>query len=114
MAHIVEAIVKQGRLIFAIALIAFGVQYFVWARSAGPAFPVIPFVPAIPWLAYFTGAALLAAGICIAANIRARVAAILFGILFLLCDISGGSWIIAWRATQRRSQNKIGSQIHPC
>ncbi len=82
-----EIIVKQGRLIFAIALIAFGVQYFVWARSAGPMFPVIPFVPAIPWLAYLTGTALLTAGFCIPANIRARLVAILFGILFLLCDI---------------------------
>ncbi len=86
--QIMEKIVKQGRIIFAIAIFAFGVQHFVWARSAGPTVPIIPFVPAIPWLAYLTGVALLAAGLCIASNIRARLAEMLLGTMFLLCDLS--------------------------
>ena len=85
--RLIEPIVKQGRLIFSIAIIALGVEHFIWARYSGATVPIIPFVPATPWLAYLTGAVLLAAGFCIAANIRARLAAILFGILFLLCDI---------------------------
>lgn len=47
---------------------------------------VIPWVPAYQWLGYLTGLVLIAAGLCIAANVKARPpAAILLGILFLLC-----------------------------
>ena len=83
--HIIEPIVKQGRLIFSIAIIALGVEHFIWARYAGATVPIIPFVPPFPWLAYLTGIALIAAGLCIAANIRPRLAAILLGALFLVC-----------------------------
>ena len=82
-----EMIVKQGRYLFAVSIAAFGIENLVCARSSDPFLPVIPWVPSHWWLAYLTGIALLAASVCITANIRARVAAVLLGVLFLLCDL---------------------------
>ena len=72
---------------FAISIAAFGIENLVCANSSDPFLPVIPWVPSYWLLAYLTGIALIAASVCIAANIRARVAALLLGKLFLLCDL---------------------------
>ncbi len=80
-----ETVVKQGRYLFAVAIIAFGVLHFVFARYGEPTTPIIPFVPGYPWLAYLTGGVLLAAGLFIAANFRPLAAALVLGMLFLLC-----------------------------
>jgi uncharacterized membrane protein YphA (DoxX/SURF4 family) len=87
-----EKIVKQGKLLFAVAVAALGAENLicaylsqpVFAKSA-PAIPVLPFVPAVPLLAYLVGLVLLAAGLSIAANIRPQFAAMLLGLFFLLC-----------------------------
>jgi len=80
-----DIILKQGRLLFAIAIMVFGVLNVICAHFQQASLQVIPWVPGNQFLAYFTGIALLAAGLSIAANFRARLAAILMGILFLLC-----------------------------
>ena len=82
-----EIIVKQGRYLFAISIAAFGVENLICAHSSDSFLPVIPWVPSYSWLAYFTGVALIAASVCIATKIRARVAALVLGVLFLLCDL---------------------------
>jgi hypothetical protein len=79
-------LVDRGRIVFAIAIAAFGIENLVCAHSSGPFLPVIPWVPSYPWLAYLTGLALLAAAICIATHFHERFTAILLGALFLLCD----------------------------
>ena len=85
-------IVKQGRIVFAIAIMAIGVQHLLcgWFRlfdtrnfPGETPFAVIPWVPAYPWLAYLTGIVLLIAGFCLIANIRPPTRARLLGILFL-------------------------------
>jgi hypothetical protein len=89
-----EKIVKQGKLLFGVAVAALGAENLicahvsqpVFAKSA-PAIPVLPFVPAIPLLAYLVGLVLLAAGLSIAANIPLRFAAILLGFFLLLCAL---------------------------
>lgn len=80
-----EKIVTSGRLLFAVSITAFGAENLICARFGQPVMPVMPFVPGNPFLAYFVGVALLAAGLSLAANKRARLSAILLGILFLLC-----------------------------
>ena len=82
-----DIVLKQGRLLLAIAIAEFGIENLVCSRTADPSLPVIPFLPSDPWLAHLTGSALLAAAICIAFNIGARLAATLLGILFLLFDL---------------------------
>ena len=80
-------IVDQGRLLFAIAIAAFGVENLTCAHSSGANLPVIPWVPGHAWLAYLTGVLLLAAAICIAARFKERLTAILLGFFFLLCAL---------------------------
>jgi len=82
-----ETIVKQGRYLFAISIAVFGIENLICAHSSDPFLPVIPWVPSYPWLGYLTGIALIGASVCISANTRARVAALLLGIFFLLCDL---------------------------
>jgi uncharacterized membrane protein YphA (DoxX/SURF4 family) len=84
----IDMILKQGRLIFSFAIAAFGVENLVCAHYAQTMLPVIPWVPGIPLLGYLTGVLLLAAGVCIAANWKARPAALLLGIFFLVCVIA--------------------------
>jgi uncharacterized membrane protein YphA (DoxX/SURF4 family) len=80
-----NAIAKQGRYIFAIAIIAFGALQIIFAHHIAPVPQIIPWLPQIPWLAYLAGAVFLATGICIVANIRARLAAMALGTVFLGC-----------------------------
>ena len=78
-----EKIIQQGRLLFGIAIAASGVEGVICAHL-GLTVRGVPWFPSNPFLAYLTGIALLLAGLCIVANVRARVVAILLGILFLL------------------------------
>jgi len=86
--------IKQGRLLFAIAIAAIGAENLICAHVSQPVFannppavPVLPFVPTIPSLVYFVGMALLAAGVCLAAKIQPRFAAHLLGLFFLSWDL---------------------------
>jgi hypothetical protein len=87
MAHSIDHIVKQGRWLFAIAILAFGAENLIVARFGQAVVPVIPWATR-PIFAYLIGAALLAAGLSIAANLQPRLAAILLGILFLICLVA--------------------------
>ena len=89
-----ENIVKQGRLVFAVAIIAFGVENLLCARygvsspkvfSGHTVLSVIPWVPAQAWLGYLTGLFLILAGLSVIANAKARLAATALGVFFLLC-----------------------------
>jgi len=83
-------------MIFGVAIVALGGEHLVCANMAAQPFPaqfhaivipVIPWIPAHPWLAYVTGAALLVAGLSILINVQARAGALVFGGLFLGCDL---------------------------
>lgn len=74
-----------GRILFAIPILVFGIQYFVYGRFQGGLPPVPPWAPGGAVLAYLTGAILIAAGISLAINIQARLSVTLLGIFFFLC-----------------------------
>jgi len=82
---------RLGRVLLGIAFVAFGVQYFIYGRFAGGLPPAPPWTPGAPATAYVLGALLIAAGATIAAsatiavNAKARLFAILLGILVFLC-----------------------------
>jgi uncharacterized membrane protein YphA (DoxX/SURF4 family) len=80
-----NVIAKLGRCIFAAAIIAFGVIQIIFAHRIFPVAQIIPWLPQIPWLEYLAGAVFLVTGACIAANIRARLAAMALGMAFLVC-----------------------------
>lgn len=82
-----DKVLAQGRPIFAAAIMALGIEHLVCAQVTGRSLPVIPWVPAYPALGYLVGAGLIAAGICIVANIQARRAAALLGVFFLVSSV---------------------------
>jgi uncharacterized membrane protein len=71
-----------GRYIYAFCMIIFGVQHFMYAQYI--AFLIPNWMPAHLFLAYFTGTALIAAGVAIAVHIFSRLASILLGLMFFL------------------------------
>jgi uncharacterized membrane protein YphA (DoxX/SURF4 family)/uncharacterized membrane protein len=81
---ILDPLAKNGRLIFALAMMLFGIQHLAFVISAGKMGLGGEWTPSPPVAAFFTGALLFIAGICIAANRYARLAAILLAILFII------------------------------
>ena len=77
-------LLKAGRRIFAIAMMLFGVEFFIFAKSiAGP-------LPGPPWargglsLAWFSCAGFIVCGVSLATGMMARWAAMLLGAAVLL------------------------------
>jgi uncharacterized membrane protein YphA (DoxX/SURF4 family) len=73
---------KLGRLLFAIPLVVFGVQHFLYARFIATLIP--SWIPGHLFWAYFVGVAFVAAALSISSQIKPRLAATWLGIMFLL------------------------------
>lgn len=84
-----EKLATTGRFIFGASMVVFGAQHFMYGQF------IAMLVPSwLPWhifWTYFFGVALIAAGISIVTGIRARLAAILLGVMFL-------SWVVVLHA----------------
>jgi len=78
----VERLTRKGRIVFGLAIAALGVVNFCCAHFR-LAMSGVPWAPVNSFLCYLTGAALVAAGLCIAANFKSRLVATLLGYLFL-------------------------------
>ena len=78
-----KTIIKQGQLVFGVAIAAFGVEGLTCV-PLGLKVRGVPWFPANQFLAYLTAIALLAGGLCIVVNFRVRLTATLLAILFLL------------------------------
>jgi uncharacterized membrane protein len=100
-----------GRLFFAIAMIAFGVQHVVYGDFVTRIVPPLPeWIPGRRAWAYLVGLVLVAAGGCIILRIRARSAALVLGVIALLSFVllyvpalvtkprNGGLWTNAFKA----------------
>jgi uncharacterized membrane protein len=74
--------ITAGRILFAIALVVFGIQHFQYARFIATLVP--SWIPGHLFWAYFVGVAFFAAAFSIAAQTKGRLAATLLGIMFLL------------------------------
>jgi uncharacterized membrane protein YphA (DoxX/SURF4 family) len=97
-----ETVIRQGRILFAIAIIAFGAENLICARFGQPVVPVLPWVPGNPWLGDLMGSVLLVLGLSIVANFRTRLAATLLGVLLLL------SVLILWISRVAASPLDLG------
>jgi hypothetical protein len=74
-----ERLVRTAQVVFALALIPLGLAHFVYLQMTAPLIPAW-----IPWhtgLAYFTGAAMIAAGLAIIVRIYAKLAATLVAVM---------------------------------
>jgi uncharacterized membrane protein len=80
-----NGLLRIGRYIFAIPIIAFGIQCLLYGRFVGGLPPVPPWAPGGAVGAYVVGVFLIASGISIVITRKARGAALLLGSVFLLC-----------------------------
>jgi uncharacterized membrane protein len=73
---------RLGVVLFAITIISFGADHFIYAKEASDYIP--SWVPIHLFWMYFCGLALLASGIAILLNIKSRLAAALLGAMILI------------------------------
>ena len=71
-----------GRALFAISMIVFGAQHFMYAAFIATLIPA--WIPLHLFFVYFTGTGFIAAGLCIATGILAPLASACLGLMFLL------------------------------
>jgi uncharacterized membrane protein len=81
--------IAPGRYAFAISLLVFGIQHFVYSEYVSSVIP--SWIPGHLFWAYLTGVAHIAAGLSIATKVKGRLAAMLlalmFGLWFLVLHI---------------------------
>jgi uncharacterized membrane protein YphA (DoxX/SURF4 family) len=77
-----------GRVFFAIPIVVFGVQYLTYGRFVRGLPPVPPWAPGGAAAAYLTGALLVAAGVCILANVQVRLSAAVLGTFCFVCAVA--------------------------
>ena len=75
-------LVGAGRLVFGLPLAVYGIQHFMYAPFVVLAEPA--WMPGKLFWAYFTGVAFIAASVAIVFRTKARLAASLLGLMFLL------------------------------
>ena|SRR6516162_2795820 len=72
---------QLGRILYGLAMMAFGVQHFLFARTGAGVGP--PWFPGRPLRAYLAGAIIFLAGLAITMEKSVRIAAFLLGALLL-------------------------------
>jgi uncharacterized membrane protein len=97
-----EKITRQGQLLFAMAVTAFGALHLIWARFGEAVVPVVPWIPGKPLLAYLLGIIFLIAGLNLAANLRPQQTSLLLGIVFLI------SVLVLWAPKVAASPFDVG------
>jgi uncharacterized membrane protein YhaH (DUF805 family) len=92
--RLTAALFVAGRAIFALAIIAIGIETWVCARTVShplgrgyEALNLIPWLPAIPWLAYLAGAIWMICGAAFFSKNAAGRAAMVLGVLFIVCSL---------------------------
>jgi uncharacterized membrane protein len=96
--RVTDALLSSGRVVFALAIIALGIETSVCAQKAMflysqgsdlrfKVIPVLPFLPAIPGLAYISGPIFAACGVGLLSKRTLRTAAMPLGSLLLLCTL---------------------------
>lgn len=81
--------IAPGRYAFAISLVVFGIQHFIYYDYVSSVIP--SWIPGHLFWAYLTGVSHIAAGLSIATKVKARLAAtllvLMFGLWFLLLHL---------------------------
>jgi uncharacterized membrane protein len=74
-----------GRLLFAVGMAVFGIQYLLYGRFVGGLAPVPPWIPGGAIGSYVVGIVLVIAAVAIVARWHAKFFALLLGSFFLFC-----------------------------
>ena len=96
-----DRLAQVGRCVFALSMAMFGAQHFKFATFIATLVP--SWIPGHLFWAYFTGAAMLAAAVAIAATRYAHLAAASLGIMFLL-------WVLLLHAPRVATQIQKGDE----
>lgn len=84
--NLFDRVIRQGQLLFGVAITAFGAEHLVCARFGQSVVPVIPWVPGNhPWYAYLVGIGLLVAGFNIETKIRSHIASAAIAVFLFGC-----------------------------
>jgi uncharacterized membrane protein len=92
---------EWGRVFFALTLVVFGVQHFLYATFIATL--ITAWIPGHLFWAYFVGVAFIAAALSIATKIYGRLAATLLGTMFLL-------WVIVLHAPRVLHSPRNGNE----
>jgi uncharacterized membrane protein len=79
-----DGLLKVGRLFFAVALVFFGVEHFIYVGGLKGPIPGPPWIPGTHAVAVLAGAVLIAVAVCIVTEKLARLAAAFLGAALLL------------------------------
>jgi uncharacterized membrane protein len=93
---------KIGLHLFAVSLVIFGAQHFMYAPFIATLIPA--WIPAHFFWVYFTGIGFIATALAIITGIQARLGATLLGIMFLL-------WVILLHAPRVFAQPHNGDEL---
>jgi uncharacterized membrane protein YphA (DoxX/SURF4 family) len=91
-----------GRIVFALALVVFAVQHFLYARFIATLIPA--WIPARLFWSYFVGVAFLAAALAIVTTKIARTASILLGTMFFI-------WVVILHLPRVAAQPRNGDEV---
>jgi hypothetical protein len=91
-----------GVFCIALSLIVFAVQHFMYAPFVATLIPA--WIPGRLFLAYFTGAAFVAAALAITTKVMARLASLLLGAMFLI-------WVIILHTPRVAAAPQSGSEM---
>jgi uncharacterized membrane protein len=78
-----KSLLSPGRIIYGIAIACLGAHFLLWISKIVPP-PGPPWFPGSVWVSWATGVGLLAAGVCLVLNFKAKLAAMLLGIGLLI------------------------------
>jgi hypothetical protein len=96
-----EVLAEIGRYMFAISLVVFAIQHFMYGTFVATLIPA--WIPGHLFWAYFVGVAFLAAALSIAANRMVRLSGILLGMMFLL-------WVVLLHAPRVATSPHNGNE----
>lgn len=91
-----------GRVAFAIALVVFAVQHFLYAKFVATIVPA--WIPARLFWAYFVGVAFIAAALAIVTRQMARTASVLLGTMFFI-------WVVILHVPRVAANPRSGDEV---
>jgi uncharacterized membrane protein YphA (DoxX/SURF4 family) len=100
--NIVSRLCTAGRLAFAIALVVFAVQHFLYARFIAMLIPA--WIPGRLFWAHFVGVAFVGAAVAIAAKVQGRLTAVLLGTMFIL-------WVLVLHLPRVAATPRNGNEV---